>query len=333
MLWTEKYRPGTLEDIIGQDRVVSNLSSFAKSRSVPHLLLTGQHGTGKTCAMECFARALYGSSWQINTSVFQTADLFSLGRAYLEQDERYAHLYRKQDSLLTNFKYIIRSYAAMRPLDFPFKLMVFEDAHALPREAQQALRRIMERTSATCRFILSTTNQSAIIPAITSRCLPLFFAPVDSDRMQHALSVIRQKEVAAGEKLPCDDEQLELIVQASQGDLRRAILLLQLAFRSGLSGDLVSIAQSESATVAASALATARRGDLRTATRELESLMIDYGLSGSEVLSEIRPVIRREYNHPGLAIALADADTRMLHGNNEFVQIGSFTAGMRDMIA
>jgi replication factor C small subunit len=332
MLWTEKYRPFTLQEIIGQDTVVSHLATFAEIRSVPHLLLTGQHGTGKTAAIECFARSIYGEDWQMNTSVFQTADLFFSGKNYLEQDDRYAHLYRKQDSLLTNFKYIVRSYAAMRPLDAPFKLMVFEDAHALPREAQQALRRIMERTSETCRFIFTTTNQSAIIPAISSRCLPLFFAPVENGLIQHQLVRIQEQESDNPALLPCNEEQLELIMHASKGDLRRAILLLQLVMRSGISGDLAAIAQSEHATIAGSALSAVQGGDLKTAIREIESLMIDYGLSGSEVIAEIRPIIRREYNHPGLAIALADADARLMNCNNEFVQLGSLVAGMREIM-
>ncbi|OPY37689.1 MAG: Replication factor C small subunit [Methanoregula sp. PtaU1.Bin051] len=333
MLWTEKYRPATFEDIIGQRSVIRHLASFAQNRSVPHLLLAGQHGTGKTSAIECFARHLYADNWAANTSIFHTADLFLSGKNYLEQDERYAHLYRKQDSLLTNFKYIIRSYAAMRPLDASFKLMVFEDAHVLPREAQQALRRTMERASGTCRFILSTTNQSAIIPAISSRCLPLFFAQIDGDLMLARLKEIRRNESSNPGMHPCDDEQLELIVHISKGDLRRAILLLQLAMQSGMSGDPAAIAQSETATVAASALSAVQKGDLRIAIREIDSLMIDYGLSGSEVLQEIRPVIRREYNDPSLSVVLAEADVRIRHCNNEFVQLASFVADMREVLS
>lgn len=331
MLWTEKYRPQRFEDIAGQDEVVRHLSSFAKTRIVPHLLLSGRHGTGKTCAIECFARCLYGENWQTNTSIFQSADLFLTGKSYLEQDERYAHLYRKQESLLSNFKYIIRSYAAMRPLDAPFKLMVFEDAHALTREAQQALRRIMESTSITCRFILTTTNLSAIIPAISSRCLPLYFSPIDNTILLSCLQKIGGKEIDGDGIHSCNDEQLELIVQASEGDLRRAILLFQIAMKSGPSQDLMAISYSETATVTASALAALRNGDLRTASRELESLMIDYGLSGSDVISEIRPVLQREFNHPLAALALADADIRIRHGNSEFIQIGSLITGLKEV--
>jgi len=333
MLWTDTYRPRNFDDILGQEQVIRHLASFAETGSVPHMMLTGRHGTGKTSAVECFARALYGENWQMNTSVFQTSDLFLQGKSYLEQDERYFHLYQKQESLLANFKYIVKSYAAMRPLDAEFKLLVFEDAHSLTQDAQAALRRIMERTSATCRFIFTTTNPSAIIPAISSRCLPLFFAPIDSLTIQSHLSAIRHKESSGHGMHDCNDDYLELIVQASRGNLRRAVMLLQVAMQSGKKGSLALITQSETGTVTGSAIAAVRRGDLRAATRELESLMIDSGLSGSEVLAEVRALVHREYNDPHMAIVLADADTRLGHCNNEFIQIGSLLTDIRDVFA
>lgn len=137
MLWIEKYRPKEFSDIVGQDPVIRQLSSFAGSGMVPHIILTGPHGTGKSVTVECFAKAVYRENWEMNTTVFPTADLFLQGKAFLETDERFAHLYQKNQSLINNFKYIIRWYASLRPLDAEFKLMVFEDAHALSREAQQ----------------------------------------------------------------------------------------------------------------------------------------------------------------------------------------------------
>jgi replication factor C small subunit len=329
MLWIEKYRPEILTDILGQEPVVHHLSNFAASKTLPHLLLTGPHGTGKSVAIECFAKALYQDNWELNTSVFQTADLFLQGKAYLEQDDRYAHLYEKSQSLITNFKYIIKWYASLRPLDAEFKLMVFEDAHTLTRDAQQALRRIMERSSSTCRFIFSTTNQSALIPPLTSRCLPLFFSPLDQNIMLEHLRTIRERENSSSHS--CSDDDLELIVQASQGDMRRAILLLQAALEAGRCQDLFTISQSETANIAALALEALKNGDMHNAIRRLESLMIDYGLSGREVFLEIRTVAQREYNDPSLAISLADAEYRIHHGNNEFVQMGAFASGIRDV--
>jgi replication factor C small subunit len=327
MFWIEKYRPGDLRGIMGQDQVTRHLSSFADSKMSPHLILSGPHGTGKSLAVECFARAIYGENWELNTSVFQTADLFLQGKVLLEQDERYAHIYQKNQSLINNFKYIIKWYASLKPLNAEYKLMVFEDGHNLTRDAQQALRRIMERTSTTCRFIFTTTNPSSLIPAIRSRCLPLFFAPVAPEPMFARLRAIREMEKACTNT--CSDDDLELIVQASAGDLRRAILLLQAAMETGRCTDLLDHSQSETATIATGALSSLKDGDTRSAVRRFELLMIEYGLSGSEVLDEIRAVSKREYNHPALAIALADAEYRMHHANNEYIQIGALTTGIQ----
>ena len=331
MLWTEKYRPVTFPEILGQEQVVQHLSSFAASGTLPHLIMTGPHGTGKSAAVGCLARALYHDNWELNTSVFPVSDLFSQGKSFLEQDDRYAHIYQKNQSLIVNFKYILKSYASMRPLDAEFKLMVFEDAHALTRDAQQALRRIMERTSNTCRFIFTTTNPSAIIPAISSRCLPLFFAPVGQDVILNHLMDIRGQETAGSPT--CSDDDLDLIVQAAAGDMRRAVLLLQAALQSGRCEDLLTHTSSENATITLQALTALREGDMRGGIRRMESLMIDYGLSGSEVLYEARTIVQKEYNHPALAIALADAEYRMMHANNEYIQLGAFATGIRDVFS
>ena len=202
MLWSEVYRPKGCEDIIGQGAVIRYIVSFAESGSVPHMLISGPHGTGKTVAVECLAKGLYAENWEANVSTFSAADLLGRGRSALEADERFSHIYRKDQSLIVNFKYIVKWYASMRPLDAPFKLMVFEDAHDLTFEAQQALRRTMERYSATCRFIFITTRPSAIIPAIASRCLPLFFAPIESGIIRARLEEILAAEAAT---LPADD--------------------------------------------------------------------------------------------------------------------------------
>jgi replication factor C small subunit len=328
MLWTEQFRPSTLDQILGQDQVLRHLSRFAATKNVPHLILTGPHGTGKSVAMECFAKAIYGENWEQNTTIFPTADVFLQGKTFLEQDERFSHLYQKSQSLITNFKYVIKWYASLRPLDAEFKLLVFEDAHSLTRDAQQALRRIMERTSSTCRFIFTTTNQSALIPAITSRCLPLFFAPLGHYLVLQKLSTI--KNLQAHDIHQCSDDEMELIAEAAKGDLRRAILLFQVALQTGHCSDLFLIAQTETATVTDSALVTLKDGDAKGAIRKLEALMIDYGLSGDEVYKEIRNTIRREYNIPELVISLSDAEFRTLHANNEFIQISAFATDIQE---
>jgi len=324
MLWSEKYRPSTLDGILGQDEAVRTLASFAESGNVPHLLIVGPAGTGKSIAVEALARGLYGANWQENTTIFPAADLFEQGKKYLESDERFGHIYKKDESFLTNFKYLVKWYAAIRPLDAAFKLMVFEGASAISREAQQGLRRIMERYSGTCRFVFLTTNGSAIIPAIASRCLPLTFVPVDDALIRERLAWILEKEGAAAGRVSGDD--LDLIIPAAGGDLRRATILLQLFAESGGSVDLADTTSSETETVAASAFEALMSGNPPAARQRAESLLIDYGLTGPEVIKELAKAAEREYNDPRIAVALADADLVIRRGGNEFIQINALLA-------
>ena len=114
---------------------------------------------------------------------------------------------------------------------------------------------------------------------------------------------------------------------------QRAVLLLQAALQSGRCDDLLMHTSSENSTITSQALNALRDGDVRGAVRRMESLMIDYGLSGSEVLYEARTIVQREYNHPALAIALADAEYRLTHANNDYIQLGAFTTGIRDVFS
>ena len=86
------------------------------------------------------------------------------------------------------------------------------------------------------------------------------------------------------------------------------------------------MSRSETGNVAASAFDALRTGNFDAASRIAESLMIEYGLSAREVVHELRQVVRREYNHPALAVALADADHRLCHNANDFVQVNALLA-------
>jgi replication factor C small subunit len=323
MLWIEKYRPHDFSDLRGQDHVIRHLSSFAQQKNVPHLLLIGPHGTGKSSALECLARSLYGDYWQENTSIFNTSELFLQGKSYLQNDERFSHLFQKNASLIRNFKYIVKWYASLRPLDAEFKLMIFEDAGALTFEAQQALRRIMEHYSTTCRFIFCAKNQSGIIPAITSRCLPLYFSPLDEETILAHINDILLKEGIL-ERIPKED--LELVVQTSQGDLRKAIMLLELSVRTGKEVDLADLSQSETAAITSAMFDALRSQDMEKAKALAGTLMFDYGLTGSEIIEELRKTARTEYNAPIIATAIAQTEFGLGHSGTEIIHIEALLA-------
>lgn len=321
MLWIEKYRPEKFSEIKGQDEVIGHLEGFVGSSKLPHLLLFGPHGTGKSCALECLARGIYGEYSAENLTIIESGALFRHGRAWLENEDRFSHLYKKDESVLSNFKRIVRWYASMKPFNAEFKIIAFEEAHLLPFDAQAALRRIMEKYSTTCRFVLMTQQQTSIIPAIASRCLPLFFRPLDDEEIVSVLKGIPVKTGLTDEKI--SEEEIEFIAGSAKGDCRKAVMYLQLYYMKKGKLDLAEVSGSETAMIAQSLFSSLMEGNFQKAKETAEMLMIEYGLSGRDVIEEISKVAKREYNDTRIAIALADADSRLCHAGNEFVQVNA----------
>lgn len=323
MLWIERYRPDSFSGILGQENVIRHMESFAGSGTVPHLLLAGPHGTGKSSALCCLAEELYGERKRENVSIIDAGTLFSQGKNYLEKSEQYSHIYRKDESLLSNFKNIVRFFAGQKPLDHEFRILAIEDAGMMTREAQQGLRRIMERYSATCRFIFCTSNPSAILPAITSRCLLLHFGALGEDVILERLHLILEKESLADS---CDRDDLELIAHASGGDMRKAIMLLQLTAENGIPPDQDIVDSSDTGTLAGLAFTSMKECSFEDSKRYLESLMIEYGLSGREVITELVKTAKREYADPKITCILAETDFILGESGNDFIQINNMAA-------
>lgn len=134
-IWTERYRPEKLNDVVGQELVTERLAAFVKTRSLPHMLFAGSAGVGKTTAAIALAKELYDKDWQANFMETNASD------------ERGIQVVRGK----------IKDFARTRPIgtDIDFKIIFLDESDALTPEAQQALRRTMERYTATTRFILS----------------------------------------------------------------------------------------------------------------------------------------------------------------------------------
>ncbi len=146
-VWTEKYRPKTLDEVIGQEQIVKRLKSYVKSGNLPHLLFSGPPGVGKTACAISLAREMFGDTWQNNFTELNASD------------ERGIDVVRNN----------IKNFARTAPLgEARFKIIFLDEADALTSDAQSALRRTMERYTATCRFIISCNYSSKIIEPIQS---------------------------------------------------------------------------------------------------------------------------------------------------------------------
>ncbi|CAB3402006.1 unnamed protein product [Caenorhabditis bovis] len=184
--WTEKYRPKTLQDVAHQEEVVTMLQGALKGKDLPHLLFYGPPGTGKTSAALAFCHELYPKS------IFK---------------DRVLELNASDE----------RGIAVVRQ-----KIVILDEVDAMTRDAQSAMRRVIEDCSKTTRFILICNYVSRLIAPIVSRCAKFRFKPLPAE-----IQVGRLRTICESEGSPMSDEDLKTVMQSSEGDLRRAVCMLQ----------------------------------------------------------------------------------------------------------
>tara|TARA_Y100000593_G_scaffold87783_1_gene168881 strand:- start:1053 stop:1979 length:927 start_codon:yes stop_codon:yes gene_type:complete len=207
-LWVEKYRPQNLDTYIGNDFIKDKVSIYLESGDVPHLLLHGQAGTGKTTLAKLIVNNIDCDFLYVNAS-----------------DENSVDAVRDK---IKNFA----STAGFRP----FKIIILDEADFLTPNAQAALRNIMETFSKHCRFILTCNFVERIIDPIQSRCQTFQVIPPDRKQVaQHLCSVLDQESILY--KL----EDVALLVNGGYPDIRRVINAGQ---RQSISGQLVIDKQS-----------------------------------------------------------------------------------------
>jgi replication factor C small subunit len=297
-MWTEQYRPKRLDEIVGHDGVVKRLQGFVRERTIPNLVFWGPKGTGKTSLVYALAKEFYGEFYDENLMHIETADFVAQGKKWLKENKKFKFFYNEQKSALIIFKEMIREYAALSPINASFKLLFFSNADLLPINAQQALRRIMERSNKTCRFIFSTTKPAGIIPAIRSRCLNLHFESLDKSGAMELLI----RSIADEEGVNVTDRGLKTLKNYARGDAGAAITILEAA--ASVASSTPTIDKHGIEDVAQNAffqrqkaeelidLAFDRRyKDIRA---RLEFLMREERIGGKELLVEIHEALRRK---------------------------------------
>ena len=214
-LWTEKYRPDTLEGYVFRDNDQKHqVESWITSGAIPHLLFSGAPGVGKTT----LAKIL------INQLGVQDVDVLEINAS--------------RENSVDNVRERITNFVATMPFG-EFKVVLLDEADYISPNGQAALRGVMETYSSTARFILTCNYPNKVIPALHSRCQGFHIEKIDTTEFTARIAT-----VLVTEGVEIDIDTLDSYVKATYPDLRKCINLVQM---NSVDGKLVRPQKSDSA--------------------------------------------------------------------------------------
>ncbi|KAI9512569.1 P-loop containing nucleoside triphosphate hydrolase protein [Russula earlei] len=311
--WVEKYRPRLLDDIVGNSDTISRLKVIAKDGNVPHLIISGMPGIGKTTSIHCLAHQLLGDAYREGVLELNASD------------ERGIDVVRNK----------IKSFAQKKVTLPPgrHKIVILDEADSMTAGAQQALRRTMEIYSNTTRFCLACNMSNKIIEPIQSRCAILRYAKLsDREILQRLL------EICAEEKVEYNDDGLSALIFTSEGDMRQAINNLQSTW-SGfgfVSGDNVFKVCDQPHPIAVQGMIRAcSKGDIDTSMIKLQELW-NQGYSAVDIIVTIFRVVKTfdelpEYTKLEYIKEIGFTHMRILEGVGTLIQLGGLLARLCKM--
>ncbi|HYD03043.1 MAG TPA: replication factor C small subunit [Alphaproteobacteria bacterium] len=306
-LWTEKYRPENFEDVKGQKDIVKRVKGFVENKNMPHLLFAGPAGVGKTTLSLVIVKQLYKDAWRENFLELNASD------------ERGIDVVRVK----------VKEFARTKAIgNVPFKIIYLDECDALTREAQQALRRTMENYTTTTRFILSCNYSSKIIEPIQSRCAVFRFKPLDKEEIFEIID-----NVASRENLKLDNSAKEALVTVSEGDVRKLENILQACavLSKKITEEIVfEVAAYAKPKEILEVLELCVKQDFPKAKNKLLDTMLNYGLSGVDVIKQVQKEIwaLKIDSHKQLEMVkeCGEVEFRLIEGSDEFLQLESLLA-------
>jgi len=204
MLWTEKYRPNKLSELYGQEQFVMDATSWKEEGNMPNVLLYGNSGNGKTAASIVLGKEILKEGFKDNFVEINASDD------------------RRLETVRTTIKNIAQSGTMG---DVPFRIILLDEMDGMTTDAQNALKRIMERYSNNIRFIITCNDKNKIIFALQSRCANYHFKPISNESMLDMVKSVLSRENITR----FSDEELGGFLYTMNGDMRREITELQAA--------------------------------------------------------------------------------------------------------
>ena len=325
------------------------------------MIFYGPTGTGKTSAADVFSKAILGDSLGANFKSLNIRDIWfmpltqakrsvqdlaKLGRdERSELDEYMSVVYREAKAALKVkgrtrppnrsqlLQEAIRFFAStITVTDEKIKILVLDEADALSHSMQQALRRTMELYSDACRFILITPSLSGWSPAIISRCSILKFPLLTEDEIVgHVIDIAKKENVSL------EPDAASAIARESEGDLRRAINLLQITATSNTTvteDDVYAHSETTLNRTTREIVSLTIDGSYQDARKMMRSLVAVDGYDPHDVLLAMkRDLVKRPFDHSTLNKVLervAEIDYRLTQGKNSFVHLAALLASLRN---
>lgn len=307
----EKYRPNTLNEVIGQDDIVKRLKKYVETKNMPHLLLSGSAGTGKTSASIALAKELYGNEWQLNFLELNASNT------------RGIDVIREE----------VKDYASVKSIgNIPFKIILLDEADSLTKDAMSALRRTMEKYTKSCRFILSCNYSSKIIEPIQSRTAVYRFKKIQPKDI-----IERCKFIATQENIKIESEALEAIAYIAEGDCRKAVQILDTSKLTSENNtitikDIYQVSSYIEPKLISDIIKKALLKEFFSSVTLIENLIMD-GLSADDILKQLM-TRAMELNVPDKRIIvelvdiIGETDWRISEGANEIICFKQMIAKM-----
>ncbi|XP_025986105.1 replication factor C subunit 5 [Solenopsis invicta] len=303
--WVEKYRPKSLDELISHETIIKTINKYIDENQLPHLLLYGPPGTGKTSTILACARKLYTPA-QFNSMVLELN----------ASDDRGIGIVRGQ----------ILSFASTGTMyKSKFKLIILDEADAMTIDAQNALRRIIEKYTDNVRFCIICNYLSKIIPALQSRCTRFRFLPLAAEQIMPRLN-----HVIEAEKLQVTENGKEALMTLSGGDMRKVISVLQstwFAYGAVNEENVYNCVGHPLPSDINSIVNWLLNDSYDTCYKKIQQLKLNKGLALQDILTEIHScVVKIDFPDPifiDLLCKMAEIEKRLASGCRDAIQVNS----------